>query len=44
MTGWLFFSITICVFGNSFLYGYNIGVVNSPASVGYYIYIVWKAI
>ncbi|XP_045161537.2 solute carrier family 2, facilitated glucose transporter member 5-like isoform X2 [Mercenaria mercenaria] len=30
MTFWLFFSITVCVFGNSFLYGYNIGVVNSP--------------
>ncbi|XP_060565835.1 solute carrier family 2, facilitated glucose transporter member 1-like isoform X2 [Ruditapes philippinarum] len=33
MTTWLFFSITVCVFGNSFLYGYNIGVVNSPASL-----------
>ncbi|XP_045161535.2 solute carrier family 2, facilitated glucose transporter member 1-like [Mercenaria mercenaria] len=31
MTWWLFLSITISVFGNSFLYGYNIGVVNSPA-------------
>ncbi|KAH3817958.1 solute carrier family 2, facilitated glucose transporter member 1-like [Dreissena polymorpha] len=31
MTLWLFFSISICVFGNSFLYGYNIGAVNSPA-------------
>ncbi|KAL4220892.1 Solute carrier 2 [Mactra antiquata] len=31
MTFWLFVSITVSVFGNSFLYGYNIGVVNSPA-------------
>lgn len=33
VTFWLFFSITVCVFGNSFLYGYNIGVVNSPAKL-----------
>ncbi|XP_052274456.1 solute carrier family 2, facilitated glucose transporter member 1-like isoform X4 [Dreissena polymorpha] len=33
MTKWLFFSVTICVLGNSFLYGYNIGVINSPASL-----------
>ncbi|WAR13754.1 GTR1-like protein [Mya arenaria] len=33
MTKWLFFSISVCVFGNSFLYGYNIGVVNSPALI-----------
>lgn len=31
MTWWLLLSITVSVFGNSFLYGYNIGVVNSPA-------------
>ncbi|WAR14416.1 GTR1-like protein [Mya arenaria] len=31
MTPWLFFSVGVCVFGNSFLYGYNIGAVNSPA-------------
>jgi len=31
MTPWLFFSIAVCVFGNSFLYGYNIGAVNSPS-------------
>ena len=34
-TFWLFFSVFICVFGNSFLYGYNIGVVNSPAEVSH---------
>lgn len=32
-TFWLFFSVFVCVFGNSFLYGYNIGVVNSPAEI-----------
>lgn len=32
-TFWLFFSVFICVFGNSFLYGYNIGVVNAPADI-----------
>ncbi|KAL5013949.1 hypothetical protein ScPMuIL_008219 [Solemya velum] len=32
-TFWLVFSISICVFGNSFLYGYNIGVVNQPAKI-----------
>lgn len=32
-TFWLVFSIIICVFGNSFLFGYNIGVVNSPAEI-----------
>ncbi|XP_063410669.1 solute carrier family 2, facilitated glucose transporter member 1-like isoform X1 [Mytilus trossulus] len=29
----LLFSVAICVIGNSFLYGYNIGVVNNPAGV-----------
>ncbi|KAL3861432.1 hypothetical protein ACJMK2_007466 [Sinanodonta woodiana] len=32
-TFWLVFSVVIAVFGNSFLYGYNIGVVNSPAQI-----------
>ncbi|XP_046369785.2 solute carrier family 2, facilitated glucose transporter member 3-like isoform X2 [Haliotis rufescens] len=29
----LIFSITIAVFGNSFLYGYQIGVVNTPSHI-----------
>ncbi|XP_041378149.1 solute carrier family 2, facilitated glucose transporter member 5-like [Gigantopelta aegis] len=29
----LVFSVTIAVFGNSFLYGYQIGVINTPASL-----------
>lgn len=29
----LVFSIIICVIGNSFLYGYNIGVINNPSGV-----------
>ena len=33
----LIFSITICVFGNSFLYGYNIGDVNNPAGVSSFL-------
>ncbi|KAL4220891.1 Solute carrier 2 [Mactra antiquata] len=33
LTPWLLVSITLCVFGNSFLFGYNIAVVNSPASI-----------
>ena len=32
-TSWLIFSVLIVVMGNSFLYGYNIGVVNNPAGV-----------
>lgn len=32
-TFWLIFSVLISVIGNSFLYGYNIGVVNNPAGV-----------
>ncbi|KAK3603513.1 hypothetical protein CHS0354_030370 [Potamilus streckersoni] len=32
-TFWLVFSVVVAVFGNSFLYGYNIGVVNSPAKI-----------
>lgn len=32
-TFWLIFSVLIVVMGNSFLYGYNIGVVNNPAGV-----------
>lgn len=33
LTSTLLFSVAICVIGNSFLYGYNIGVVNNPAGV-----------
>lgn len=29
----LVFSIIVCVIGNSFLYGYNIGVINNPSGV-----------
>lgn len=31
---YLICSVFFCVFGNSFLYGYNIGDVNNPAKVG----------
>lgn len=30
---YLICSVFFCVFGNSFLYGYNIGDVNNPAKV-----------
>ena len=33
-TGILVFSVFVAVIGNSFLYGYNIGVVNTPSLVG----------
>lgn len=33
-TGILIFSVFVAVIGNSFLYGYNIGVVNTPSLVG----------
>ncbi|PVD36656.1 hypothetical protein C0Q70_03642 [Pomacea canaliculata] len=32
-TGILLFSVFVAVIGNSFLYGYNIGVVNTPALI-----------
>lgn len=32
-TGILLFSVFVAVIGNSFLYGYNIGVVNTPAKI-----------
>lgn len=34
ITGVLLFSVFVAVIGNSFLYGYNIGVVNTPSLVG----------
>lgn len=38
-TGILLFSVFVAVIGNSFLYGYNIGVVNTPALVRVFLFI-----
>ena len=39
-TGILVFSVFVAVIGNSFLYGYNIGVVNTPSLVGGWLLIL----